>query len=108
MPWAETKDYIRSGHGNPDTFDKDSMRTIEIDASEGIKAVVGCPKGHFKNGKCAVGTEVESYLFAKDKGWTLTKAKEWFEKHKKQAFVKLENSMMQVVKRAKVFADKGT
>jgi hypothetical protein len=80
MPWEETDDYVRSGHENPDNYDKDSMRTIEIDAAEGIKAVIGCPKGNFKGGKCAVGTRVKSYLFAKDKGWNLSKAKAWFEK----------------------------
>lgn len=84
MPWEETEDYIRSGHGNPDDYDKDSMRTIDIDASKGIKAVVGCPKGHFKNGKCEVGMQVQSYLFAKDKEWNMTEAKAWFEKSKKE------------------------
>ena len=88
MPWVETKEHIRSGHGNPEDYDKDSMRTIEIDAEKGIKAVIGCPKGHFKNGKCAVGTEVESYLFAKEKGWTMTNAKEWFENSKKKGHKK--------------------
>jgi hypothetical protein len=83
MPWEETEDYIRSGHESQDKYDKDSMRTIDIDASKGIKAVIGCPKGHFNNGKCGVGTQVLSYLFAKKKGWTMTKAKEWFEKSKK-------------------------
>jgi hypothetical protein len=84
LPWEETDDYIRSGHGDPDKYDKDSMRTISIDAVEGIKAVIGCPKGNFKAGKCAVGTEVQSYLFAKEKGWTMTKAKAWFEKSQKE------------------------
>ncbi len=68
MPWEETGDYIRSGHENLDKYDRDSMRTIIIDAGKDIKAVIGCPKGHFKNGKCDVGTQVQSYLFAKDKG----------------------------------------
>ena len=84
MPWEETTDYVRSGHESPDKFDKDSMRTIDIDAAEGIKAVIGCPKGNFSGGKCNVGTEVQSYLFAKEKGWTMTKAKAWFEKSKKK------------------------
>ncbi len=84
MPWEETDDYVRSGHESPDKYDKDSMRTIEIDAAEGIKAVIGCPKGNFKGGKCVVGTEVQSYLFAKEKGWTMTKANAWFEKSKKE------------------------
>ena len=84
MPWEETNDYIRGGLESPDKYDKDSMRTIEIDADEGIKAVIGCPKGNFKGGKCGVGTEVQSYLFAKEKGWTMTKAKAWFAKSKKE------------------------
>ncbi len=84
MPWEETEDYIRSGHESPDKYDKDSMRTIEIDAAEGIKAVIGCPKGNFKGGKCSVGTEVQSYLFAKEKGWTTAKAKAWFAKSKQE------------------------
>ena len=84
MPWEETKDYVRSGHENPDKYDKDSMRTIDIAESKGIKAVIGCPKGHFKNGKCDIGTEVQSYLFAKDSGWNMIKAKEWFENNSKK------------------------
>ena len=84
MPWEETDDYIRSGHESPDKYDKDSMRTIDIDATEGIKAVIGCPKGDFIGGKCSVGTQVQSYLFSKERGWTMTKAKEWFEKSKEK------------------------
>ena len=84
MPWEETDDYIRSGHESPEKYDKDSMRTIEINATEGIKAVIGCPKGNFIGGKCSVGTQVQSYLFAREKGWTMAKAKEWFEKSKEK------------------------
>lgn len=83
MPWDKTDEYIRSGHGNKSKYDSDSFRTIVIDEKEGIKAIIGCPKGHFKNGKCNAGTEVESYLFALDKGWSMEKAKDWFEKHEK-------------------------
>jgi hypothetical protein len=84
LPWEETDDYVRSGHENPGKYDKDSMRTIDIDAADGIKAVIGCLKGNFKGGKCAVGTQVQSYLFAKEKGWTMMRAKEWFEKSKER------------------------
>ena len=84
MPWEETDDYIRSGHESPEKYDKDSMRTIEINATEGIKAVIGCPKGNFIGGKCSVGTQVQSYLFAREKGWTMAKAKEWFENRKRR------------------------
>ena len=78
MPWDESGDYIRSGHRSPDDFEKDSFRTITISAEEGIKAVIGKPKGKDT-------TEVQSYLFAKDKDWTVEKGKEWFEKHKSEA-----------------------
>jgi hypothetical protein len=79
LPWDESGDYIRSGHRSPDDFEKDSFRTITISAEEGIKAVIGKPKGKDT-------TEVQSYLFAKDKDWTVDKAKAWFEKHKTEAF----------------------
>jgi hypothetical protein len=78
LPWETTEDYIRSGHRSPDDFQPDSMRTITISQKEGIKAVIGKPKG--KN-----STEVQSYLFPKNKGWTLEKAKAWFEKHKSES-----------------------
>jgi hypothetical protein len=31
MPWEETGNFIRSGHEDPDKYDKDSLRTISID-----------------------------------------------------------------------------
>jgi hypothetical protein len=52
------------------------LRTITLSENEGIKAVVGKPKGEEK-------MDVQSYLFAISKGWTIEKAKAWFEKHKK-------------------------
>ena len=84
MPWEESEEYVRSGHQSTDKFDKDSMRTKTLDAAEGMKAVVGCPKGNYKGGRCQVGLEVVSYLFAKEKGWTLPKAKEWYAKHEEE------------------------
>lgn len=76
MPWEETDEYIRSGHRSPEDFQEDSFRTITIDADKGIKAVIGKPKGKDT-------TEVQSYLFDKDK-WTLEEAKAWFEEHKSE------------------------
>jgi len=81
MPWDDSGDYIRSGHRSPDDFEKDSFRTITISAEEGIKAVIGKPKGKDT-------TEVQSYLFAKDKDWTVDKAKAWFEEHKSETLRK--------------------
>jgi hypothetical protein len=82
MPWEETTEYVRSGHRDPEDFDKGSFRTIDIDPDKGIKAVVGCPKGHFKDGKCEAGMEVTSFLFSKKEGWSMRKAKEWFTENK--------------------------
>jgi hypothetical protein len=74
LPWENTEKTIRSGHRNADEFQTDTLRTITLNAEEGIKAVIGKPKGKH-------AMEVMSYIFEKDKGWTVEKAKEWFEKH---------------------------
>lgn len=74
MPWEEAENYIRSGHRNPDDFDPESFRTIDIDVEKGIKAIVAKPKE-------GDGMQVVSFLFDKNKGWTMEKAKEWFEKY---------------------------
>jgi len=74
LPWEENDQYIRSGHRSPEEFQPNSLRTIALSEEEGIKAVIGKPLGKHT-------TEVESYLFSKEKGWTLDKAKNWFEKH---------------------------
>ena len=71
LPWEDTEDFIRSGHRDPEEFEPDSVRTVTLSEEEGIKAVIGKPKGEKT-------TEVVSYLFSKEKGWTLEKAKEWF------------------------------
>jgi hypothetical protein len=67
LPWEVTANYIRSGH----------RRTIVISEDLGIKAVVGKPKGK-------TTMEVVSYLFDVSKGWTLEKAKDWFERHQQK------------------------
>lgn len=78
MPWEETQEFIRSGHRNPEEFEADSLRTITLSEEEGIQAVIGKPKDQKT-------TEVVSYLFQKEKGWTLEKAKEWFKEHQAKA-----------------------
>lgn len=77
MPWEQTSEVIRSGHRDVDEFQPDTMRTIWISEAEGIKAVVGKPKGKDS-------MEVVSYLFMLDSGWTVEKAREWFKKHKEE------------------------
>ncbi len=66
MPWENTEKTIRSGHRDTDEFQTDTLRTITINEKEGVKAVVGEPKGKH-------AMEVQSYLFEKDKGGTLEK-----------------------------------
>jgi len=76
LPWETTDQYIRSGHRSPEEFQLDSLRTITISEDEGIKAVVGKPKGKDT-------MEIQSYLFDVSKDWTIDKAKVWFEKRSK-------------------------
>ena len=72
--WEQTENHIRSGHRSPEDFEPDSLRTITLSEEEGIKAVIGKPKGKDT-------MEVQSYLFDRDK-WSLEKAKAWFEQHR--------------------------
>ncbi|MEM2593016.1 MAG: hypothetical protein QXI60_10560 [Thermofilaceae archaeon] len=77
LPWEVTANYIRSGHRSVDEFEPESLRTIVISEEDGIKAVVGKPKGKHS-------MEVVSFLFDVSKGWTLEKAKDWFERHQQK------------------------
>jgi len=77
LPWEEDQEYIRSGHRSPDEFESHSLRTIPLSEEEGIKAIIGKPKGKRT-------TEILSYLFEKDK-WTLEHAKKWFSEHETKA-----------------------
>jgi len=77
LPWEETDQFIRSGHRDPDDFQAGTLRTITLSAEQGIKAIVGRPEGKET-------AEIQSYLFAKDKGWTMDKAKAWFDQHRER------------------------
>ena len=77
LPWETTDQYIRSGHRSPEEFQPNSLHTIILSEDEGIKTIIGKPKG-----KDTI--EVQSYLFDTSRGWTLDKAKAWFEKHRKK------------------------
>ena len=76
LPWEQTDAYIRSGHQNIEEFDPKSIRTIWISRKQGIKALIGERKAEKED-----EMEIISYLFALEKGWTLEKAKKWFEAH---------------------------
>jgi HK97 family phage prohead protease len=47
--------------------------TIDISVKEGIKALY-----------CGKEKEIATYLFAKDKGWTMAKARQWVKDHSKE------------------------
>jgi len=74
LPWEEDDNYIRSGHRSQEEFLPNTFRTVTLSEDEGIKAVIGKPRGKHT-------TEIVSYLFDKKKGWTINKAKAWFEEH---------------------------
>ncbi len=65
----ETDDYIRIpvDTGNHDGH---RIRTIEISAKEGIKAIY-----------CGTDKVIMTYLFAKSKGWDMEKARAWVKEH---------------------------
>ena len=78
MPWDQTQTIIRSGHRNPEDFDPQTLKTITLSEEEGIQAITGKAWNN-------ESTEVVSYLFNKEKGWTVEKAQEWFKEHEKKA-----------------------
>jgi len=78
LPWDQTQNYIRSGHRNPEDFDPETLKTITLSEEEGIQAIIAKPWNK-------QSTEVISYLFSKEKNWTIEKAQEWFREHEKKA-----------------------
>ncbi len=65
----ETDEYIRIPVDRGD-HEGHRIRTIDISQKEGIKAIY-----------CGTDKVVMTYLFAKDKGWTMEKAKAWVKEH---------------------------
>lgn len=49
-------------------------------ASKVVRAVVGCPRREWRLGRCSVGMEIQSILFARD-AWTASAAKAWLRAH---------------------------
>jgi hypothetical protein len=58
MPWENTEQHIRSGHRGPEEFQECSLKTITLNEKEGIKAVIGKPKG--KDADSGYGAGVEA------------------------------------------------
>jgi hypothetical protein len=78
LPWDQTQNLIRSGHRNPEDFDTETLKTITLSEEEGIQAIIAKPWNK-------QSTEVVSYLFSKEKGWTTEKAQQWFNEHEQKA-----------------------
>ena len=74
----ETEDSYRIRQKDPGQFDDESFRTIEV--TEGVKGVVGCPKGEYSQGKCQVGTQIQTYIFDKGK-FTKDQARNWIKEN---------------------------
>jgi len=69
-----TADYVRVRVRQPGEFQPRSFRTIVLDKSRGIKAVIGRLKGK-------TTTANQSILFARVKGWTPKTAEKWVRDH---------------------------
>jgi len=70
----ETEDYIRVPvAGESGKHEGHRIRTITISAEKGIKALY-----------CGECETVVTYLFAKEKDWTIATAKEWVKEHEKE------------------------
>jgi hypothetical protein len=68
MPGIDVgKDSIRARQADPSGFEKGSFKTITLDKSKDIKAVIGKPKGKST-------TKIQTVIFPK-KNFTVTQAK---------------------------------
>jgi HK97 family phage prohead protease len=81
----ETENYIRVRVEDPDKFVDDSFKTITISKDQGITALVGKYKSD-PDGP----THIQNYMFAKDKDWTVAKAKKWVADHKSITVMELK------------------
>ncbi|MCW3998739.1 MAG: hypothetical protein NWE93_00685 [Candidatus Bathyarchaeota archaeon] len=71
MTWEENQQTIKGKLKNPHQFQEETLKTVTLNQRDGIEALVGKP-----HGKQALS--IQSYIFSKEHGWTLEKAKAWF------------------------------
>jgi len=73
-PWEQTEEYIRSGHGSVEMAE--TCRTTDFNGKlpQGMKAIYCKKKGSDE-------WYIQSYLFPLKEGWTMDKAKTWFNSH---------------------------
>jgi len=83
----ETDEFIRIPNPKDEkNHDDHKIRTIDIDADKGITALY-----------CVDCKVVKTYIFAKDKGWTMAKAKKWVEDHSKSLIIlEIEPDIMEL------------
>ena len=72
MPIEVTPNYIRVRVADPKLFK--TFRVITLSEKKGIRAVIGIPK---KGGSSVI----QSIMFAKSKGWTISKVRKWIREH---------------------------
>lgn len=83
--WDDGKKYIRHRLKDPKLFQEGSFRTIKVKKDKPrVNGVVGKLKGKKV-------TTLQSLLFPKEDGWTLTKAKEWSKERFKKGEINIEN-----------------
>lgn len=79
-PEAEvTENTIRIRVRDPNDFQEDSFKTIDIDEEQGIQAVIGRLIGE-------TTTTIQTYIFDKEK-WTVSRAQAWVEEHEKASTI---------------------
>ena len=74
-----TADYIRIPVRPASEFITGTYATISVSAREGIKAIIG----RLSSKKNRDKSRIRTYLFARAKGWTMAKAREWLDANKR-------------------------
>jgi len=78
MVWEEVDDIILSDHRDIDSFDGDSINIVHFDG-EPVHLFVGYVKGSEGDDR---KYQEQSFVFMKADGWTLDKAKQWFNENR--------------------------
>jgi hypothetical protein len=88
MTWEETQAFIQSGHKSPSEFQQNTLKTIQLNEKDGVQAIIGKPKGKQT-------TEIQTYLFQKNKGWTKQTAEAWYDELNSLAKVSVETEVVE-------------
>jgi hypothetical protein len=85
----ETENHIHVPIKGKGDFDSESFKTVTLSDDEGIKAVMGKLKDD-SDGSMVI----QKYLFDKEKGWTVEKAKSWVKEHKDEALEVFKDTIL--------------